>query len=419
MSPRPDVPTRGIASLVAGWLEAGDSVISWVERLLAPQRLYVVIPAFGDAEGLGRILGEPATLALADGVVVVDDATPHGLLRDVVEVPDRLRGRVAWIRNRRNLGFVRAVNVGFRSVPDDADVVVLNSDARLAAASLARLRVAASSQPHVASVSPVSNAAGFFSLPTPGVDAELDLEEISRLNRWLLWHHDLPHEEAVTTSGFCWYLRAEAREVVGVFDEQLIHRGYGEESDYCLRARDAGFINLVCLHHVVGHLRGATFGPEKELLKRSNAAIVKALFPGYARELAAYEQRSALHDLTRVLKEDPSVPEADGVDGVRMRGAGLEAVVVRDGSAGEGFALHLSRAAVDERARRPTEDGVHTFEAALALALRFGAARVEVSSELQHVVGGRGTQLLTQLGSWFRDAGETVGPEPRIHPPVG
>ena len=48
--------------------------------------------------------------------------------------------------------------------------------------------------------------------------------------------------EIPTSVGFCVYLRREALDAVGPFDEQLFGTGYGEENDLSCRMRDAGYL---------------------------------------------------------------------------------------------------------------------------------------------------------------------------------
>jgi GT2 family glycosyltransferase len=52
-----------------------------------------------------------------------------------------------------------------------------------------------------------------------------------------------------------------AIERIGLFDEALFGKGYGEENDYSLRAQDAGLRNVLCDDVYVVHLGGRSFGP--------------------------------------------------------------------------------------------------------------------------------------------------------------
>jgi hypothetical protein len=48
---------------------------------------------------------------------------------------------------------------------------------------------------------------------------------------------------------------------IGLFDEALFGRGYGEENDFSMRAREAGLRNVLCDDVYVAHIGGRSFGP--------------------------------------------------------------------------------------------------------------------------------------------------------------
>src|SRR3954466_6253961 len=78
-------------------------------------------------------------------VIVADNGSTDGTL-------EYLRGRpeVTLIENGQNLGFVRGNNVALRTVPADADVVLLNNDTEFHQPDwLARLRDCAHSAPDI------------------------------------------------------------------------------------------------------------------------------------------------------------------------------------------------------------------------------------------------------------------------------
>ena len=64
-----------------------------------------------------------------------------------------------------------------------------------------------------------------------------------------------------TAVGFCMAISRRAIDRVGMFDEQLFGRDYGEENDFCMRAQAAGMRNVLCDDVYVVHLGGRSFGP--------------------------------------------------------------------------------------------------------------------------------------------------------------
>lgn len=277
----------------ADWRNVTDQFPLWRKRLSAAGPVSVVVPVFNGYEVVNDLVQGISSWAECCELIIVDDAsTDPGVKRLLRETIAR-HGTAKLITNSRNLGFVRSVNVGLGQVNGDHDVIVLNSDANPTANWIQRLRLVATCQPKVATVSPLSNAAGFFSVKLPSaepVNSEL-MSGLLGVVAPAMW------EQATATSGFCWYITAQARAVIGLLDEQLFHRGYAEETDFCLRAQDQGMVNLCSLTSHVEHLGGESFGAEKLSLKRANASVLKALFPDFIETLRAFEESSLIPHL--------------------------------------------------------------------------------------------------------------------------
>lgn len=213
-------------------------------------------------------------------VLLIDDASTDpriaGLLRGYGE---RTGFRVH--RNQDNLGYTRTVNLGISLCPG-RDVVLLNSDTVVAARWLENLRYAAYARGRVATVTPLSDNAGAFSVPGIGQanprPPHLDMAQWARLvasagpGRLL----DVP-----TGNGFCMYVRRQALDELGGFDEARFPRGYGEENDFCMRALHAGWHNLVCDRAFVAHKRSQSFGGAKAALMEAGRRQVDAQHPDY------------------------------------------------------------------------------------------------------------------------------------------
>ena len=90
-------------------------------------------------------------------VLVIDDASPDGELREHLPADILGHPRLAVVRNQENLGFVKSCNRGMRSAAHD-DVILLNSDTEVTAGWLGRLRQAAYSSPRIGTVTPLTNS---------------------------------------------------------------------------------------------------------------------------------------------------------------------------------------------------------------------------------------------------------------------
>lgn len=245
------VPVRG----------GGDIVTRCFERLLrhtnfAEHHLLVVVdddPTFATSELAGRLRQTP-------GATVVERTT---------------RG-----------GFAAAANDAFGWAT--GDVVLVNSDVLVAAGWLESLAEAASSSPHVATVTPWSNDATVCSFPRAfqanplpaGFDVDTLAAAIAVSSARL--RPRLP-----TGVGSCLYLRREALEAVGNFDVEAFGLGYGEETDFCLRASARGFLHLLDDATFVFHRGQSSFGFARALQVARAERVMRTRHPGYVATIAA------------------------------------------------------------------------------------------------------------------------------------
>ena len=193
-------------------------------------------------------------------IIVIDDASPEPALSRYL---DRLAARrfIRLIRHPRNLGFVASVNRGMEEAGRH-DVVLLNADTEVPSGWLSRLAGHAYSDPRVASVSPFSNNATLCSYPSIKGGPMPFGESLERLDAAVRVANAGRAVPVPTTVGFCLYLRRAALDAVGLFDAKAFGRGYGEESDFCMRAGRAGWRHLLACDVFVYHQGEVSFGAQ-------------------------------------------------------------------------------------------------------------------------------------------------------------
>jgi hypothetical protein len=148
---------------------------------------------------------------------------------------------------------------------------------------------------NVATASPISNSNGFFSLNVVATEGRQEKYDLLEPIHTMLSVQSYPIiEEVPANNGFCLYLNRGAIDCIGVFDNLLFYRGYGEETDFCCRARDAGLRNIVCTQSFGFHNTASSFGMEKERLKRTNGRLTKSLHSTFHESLLRYEAQSDL-----------------------------------------------------------------------------------------------------------------------------
>ncbi len=262
-------------------------------------------------------------------LVVVNDASPEPEITAYLRELQQRDSRVELIENAVNSGFVASVNRAME-FSHDRDVVLLNSDAEVAGDWLDRLRRPALGDARIATVTPFSNSATICSYPKFCVDNGLPGDTtIDALDRIFATANAGRTLEIPTAVGFCMFIRRSCLNSIGLFDTKRFGRGYGEENDFCMRARKGGWRHVMALDVFVHHTGGVSFGDEK--LRRVDEAqeILARLHPRYPVLVR------------RHLADDPAQAARLAVDVARLRGSGLPSVLCVLHHTGGGTERHV------------------------------------------------------------------------------
>ena len=260
----------------------------------ADVRVDVIVPAYRGLAETRRCV--ESVLADADRpegrVIVVDDRSPDAGLSAWLGTL-AAAGRITLLRNRRNLGFVGAVNRGIEAAGRH-DVALLNSDTEVPAGWLRRLAAQAYAAPNIASVSPFSNNATICGYPCDEggpLPFRLDLATIDGVCRRVNAGRCV---SVPTTVGFCMYIRRAAIDAVGVFDAEAFGRGYGEENDFCMRASQRGWSHRLACDTFVFHEGAVSFGGGKDRREAAAMDTLAQRYPDYARIIDRHVKSEAV-----------------------------------------------------------------------------------------------------------------------------
>jgi GT2 family glycosyltransferase/glycosyltransferase involved in cell wall biosynthesis len=259
----------------------------------------IVVPVYNAADDLKRCVESVLLHTGGDyRLLLIDDASPDPATGAyLAEVRALALPRVHCVSNRTNLGFTLTANLGMNLARDDADVVLLNSDAIVTRGWLDKLARCAASDARIGTVTPFSNNAEICSLPrfcqnNPWPPERDTAPMVKALEQAAVPSYpDLP-----TGVGFCFYIRRALIDAIGVFDP-VFGLGYGEENDYCLRAARAGYRNVLCDDAFVVHLGGSSFGGMRGDLAQRNMAILLERHPPYLDLVGAYIAADPLRPL--------------------------------------------------------------------------------------------------------------------------
>jgi GT2 family glycosyltransferase/glycosyltransferase involved in cell wall biosynthesis len=247
---------------------------------LKNRKIDVVIPVYaGVPETLDCIESVLATTSRDEvELVVVNDGSPDPVLRDAL-VRFAKDGRITLLTHQVNLGFPASANRGMNLHPD-RDIVLLNSDAELFGDWLERLRFAAYCQDDIGTVTPLGESASIVSYPGTAAHTH-SRDEASRVDRIAREVNAGKVIELPVGVGFCLYIKRTCLSQVGLFDELSFDKGYGEENDFCLRARTMGWRHVAAANLFVRHRGARSFGRLKATLMERNRHVLNALHPGY------------------------------------------------------------------------------------------------------------------------------------------
>lgn len=267
----------------------------------------IIVPVY-NAPALTKacLLSVLANSERCNVIIINDGSTDPGirkLLSDLKSIPER-NVQVVVLHNPENLGFVKTVNQACQLAK--GHFVVLNSDTEVPPGWLERLFAPIFAAPDkIASVTPFSNAGMGCSFPYPDHDNPIFKGlSLNQLDSLFSRYGSVDPIEIFTGVGFCLAFNRNVVEKIALFDEKTFGRGYGEESDWSLRAVDAGYTNVLAPNLFVYHRHGGSFtAEEKTTLQERN---LQKFWKKHIRHLPRQHEFS-IRDSAREVREIVSV----------------------------------------------------------------------------------------------------------------
>ena len=263
---------------------------------LAHRAITIVLPIYNAFDLLPEVLDRVIrNTDLPWRLIVIDDASPDPALRPFLRgwVAARnhvVPGRITLIENKENQGFIRSVNAGLALAIGHGDhVVLLNSDAFVPQGWATRLMRPFLTHDRVATVTPRSTDAEIFSAPVICRRSPLAPDEADQIDALAAtMHPDAALADAPTGVGFCMAMSIDYLRRIPALDTTF-GRGYGEEVDWCQKARALGGRHLGLANLFVEHRGGSSFGAtEKQRLVARNNAVISQRYPDYDADVQRY-----------------------------------------------------------------------------------------------------------------------------------
>ena len=208
-------------------------------------------------------------------LLLINDKSPDERIMPMLQkyAKENQDKNIVVLENDENSGFVKTVNRGMRY--SNNDVLLLNSDTEVTKNWLNKIINCAYSNEYIATVTALTNNGTIASVPNFGVDNELpknvSLDEYAEIIEKCSRKR---YPELTTGNGFCMYIKRNVLDEIGYFDDVTFEKGYGEENDFCYRALDYGYINVLCDDTFVYHKGTQSF--KKENLTKTRAEIIES-----------------------------------------------------------------------------------------------------------------------------------------------
>ncbi len=303
-----------------------------VARIPPRRPLAIIIPLYrGLAETKACLDALLAALPVPrPKLILVDDSSPEPAL-SAFAAQFATTHKAKLIRHAENHGFAAAVNSGLQ-VAGRRDILLLNSDTLMPKGAITALHNAAYAEPDTGTLSPFSNEATILSYPNPqGGNPAPDLPGTQRLHTIAARANGSKTAEIPTAIGFCMLIRQDCLEATGAFRPEIFAQGYGEENDFCIRARHLGFRHRAALGVYVAHIGGVSFRAAARGLVARNLTLLNRFYPGYHALVMEH------------ITSDPLAPARARMDAQRLRSTrnGRDSVLLISHSHGGGVARQV------------------------------------------------------------------------------
>lgn len=213
-------------------------------------------------------------------LVLVDDGS-DAPTRDHLAAFAQQHGALL-LRNEVAQGYTLAANQGMRQSTAPY-LVLLNSDTIVSQDWLDRMVMCAETDPAIGMVGPLSNTASWQSIPEIIRDGDWSDNplpagmDIADMAQWVAQTASQSYPRLNFLNGFCLLVKRSLIDRIGLFDEQVFGKGFGEENDYCLRAGLAGFSLAVADDVYVHHAQSKSYSTERRRLlsQAADAALAR------------------------------------------------------------------------------------------------------------------------------------------------
>ncbi|PGS03192.1 hypothetical protein COC54_17215 [Bacillus pseudomycoides] len=266
-----------------------SNYIEYNNELLEDTEVDVIIPIYNGYEFTKRCIESIYNnIDIRCNLFLINDASTDQQIYRFLEslksnkLPQSLK-KLVVIHNDKNLGYVQSINKGLLLTTNHP--ILLNSDTEIPPHCFRRLINPILVNDKISSVTPFSNSATICSYPNFVQDNELPYNMTANEVDAYFSKYVINKGIVIPTGvGFCMALNRNVIHDIGIFDDEVFGKGYGEENDWCMGARHKGYQNILIPNVFVYHKHGVSFnqidGSKQELMS-SNLKKLLNRYPDY------------------------------------------------------------------------------------------------------------------------------------------
>lgn len=280
--------------------EQVNNILNSFEKIVS-----IIIPIYNAYEDTKKcITSILENTTLPYNLILINDNSSDERINELLDSLEHYN-HIFVINNEENKGFTKNINIGFKKSKND--VVILNSDTIVTPKWLQKLLISAYSEENIATVTPFSNASD-ISIPEMNKNNKIpDFLNINQMASFLEKVSLNGNLVAPTGNGFCMFIKRKAIDDVGIFDENSFGKGYGEETDFTMRAKEKGWKNIRNDSIFIYHKRSASFSSEAaDTLKKEHKKILEkkhtTVYQEWEKFIKSKELRNSLSNVRNSLK---------------------------------------------------------------------------------------------------------------------
>lgn len=224
-------------------------------------------------------------MSLKHRLILVDDGSDLET-KTYLDQFEKKKSSVKLIRREEPSGYTKAANIGVRKSNANY-VILLNSDTIVPKNWLKKLVFIGEACKDAGIIGPMSNAASWQSLPeilTPEgrlavnkLPSGLSVDEVDKFLEEISFSI-FPRVPLI--NGFCFCVKREVLDTIGLFDEEHFPKGYGEENDFCFRANNAGFSSFVATNCYIFHAKSKSYtSTDRDKLAAGGSKAFRKKYP--------------------------------------------------------------------------------------------------------------------------------------------